>query len=355
MTRIQDDVENNMSLNVPTPSKQKAVPPQPQPQPVSGSSLPLRDQTNTPTEFYPGPQNTRHLAPPAELTIVSSSQDEEQDTSDAEEQQAISGNNGFDYSEYSDMDVSDDDQGYDEEGDCEDDEMEDDNPVSDYSEEEEGEDEEEEDANETNDNSNNNINATGSRLLFMGISTGTELKYRPEPNYIVTRTCNFNDNHRKMLVDWLIEVAHECRYKQQTLHLAINYLDRFLSSVGSRIMRDKLQLAGSVCMFLATKYEEITPMLIQDIVFLTADTYTREQVLAMEALVLNELRFCLTVVTANDFLELIFSQFNPQPAVMALAMVSPIFLLSTTHSLSLSTIRSPTHTFNEPINRCWPI
>ena len=47
---------------------------------------------------------------------------------------------------------------------------------------------------------------------------------------------------RAILIDWLVEVAEEYRLVPETLHLAVNYIDRFLSYVP--VARSKLQLVG---------------------------------------------------------------------------------------------------------------
>ena len=62
---------------------------------------------------------------------------------------------------------------------------------------------------------------------------------------------------RGILIDWLVEVAEEYRLEAETLYLAVNYIDRFLSFVP--VNRSKLQLVGVTCMLIASKYEEIHP------------------------------------------------------------------------------------------------
>lgn len=54
---------------------------------------------------------------------------------------------------------------------------------------------------------------------------------------------------RSILVDWLVEVSEEYRLQTETVYLAVNYVDRFLSVMS--VQRAKLQLVGSACMFIA--------------------------------------------------------------------------------------------------------
>lgn len=56
-------------------------------------------------------------------------------------------------------------------------------------------------------------------------------------------------NMRSVLVDWLVEVAEEYELHTETLYLAVNYIDRFLSYMS--VVRAKLQLVGTAAMFIA--------------------------------------------------------------------------------------------------------
>ena len=56
---------------------------------------------------------------------------------------------------------------------------------------------------------------------------------------------------RAHLVEWLTRVTHRCGLKQDTLFLAVNTLDRFLSLV--LLSSDCFQLLGIVALWIATK------------------------------------------------------------------------------------------------------
>ena len=105
---------------------------------------------------------------------------------------------------------------------------------------------------------------------------------------------------RAILVDWLVEVALEYRLCSDTLHLTVALLDRFLSA--APVGRDQLQLAGIACMWAAAKYEEIYAPSARDFCFITDNTYSPEQLVAMEASILAALKFRLTLPTAKAFL-----------------------------------------------------
>lgn len=60
-------------------------------------------------------------------------------------------------------------------------------------------------------------------------------------------------------------------------------LDRSLLKMD--VTKDKLQLLGVSCIFIAAKYEEIMVPNIQDFVYVSADHFLKKDVLAMEKIV----------------------------------------------------------------------
>lgn len=55
---------------------------------------------------------------------------------------------------------------------------------------------------------------------------------------------------RAILIDWLVEVAEEYKIHNETLFLAVSFIDRFLSHMS--VLRGKLQLVGTAAMFIAS-------------------------------------------------------------------------------------------------------
>ncbi|KAL9257696.1 putative cyclin-A3-1 [Drosera capensis] len=126
-----------------------------------------------------------------------------------------------------------------------------------------------------------------------------EAKRRPLPDYIEKIQKNISANMRGVLVDWLVEVAEDYKLLPDTLYLAVSHLDRYLSI--KSINRQRLQLLGVSCMLIASKYEEITPPQVHDFCYITDNTYTKKQVVEMEADVLKSLKFELGNPTARLF------------------------------------------------------
>ena len=96
-----------------------------------------------------------------------------------------------------------------------------------------------------------------------------------KPRYM-RKQRDINHSMRSILVDWLVEVSQEYRLDSQTLFMAVSYIDRFLSEMS--VQRGKLQLVGVTAMLLASKYEEVYPPAVDEFVYITANTCSRDQV-----------------------------------------------------------------------------
>lgn len=115
----------------------------------------------------------------------------------------------------------------------------------------------------------------------------------------MTHQTDINEKMRAILVDWLFEVHLKFKLMPETMYLTINLIDRFLER--KIVVRQKLQLVGVTAMLLASKYEEIYAPEVRDFVYITDKAYTKEQILMMEATMLNALDFKVTVPTPYVF------------------------------------------------------
>ncbi|XP_029924727.1 cyclin-A1 [Myripristis murdjan] len=127
-----------------------------------------------------------------------------------------------------------------------------------------------------------------------------EVKIRPNAGYMEKHP-EITNCMRVVLVDWLVEVTQEFKFHYETLYLAINYMDRFLSCTAS-VKRSKLQLVGTAAILLAAKYEEIFPPDLDEFVYITDNTYTKKQLVHMEHIFLRVLAFNMAAPTTYQFL-----------------------------------------------------
>lgn len=122
----------------------------------------------------------------------------------------------------------------------------------------------------------------------------------PMSTYMEMQT-DLNEHMRAILVDWLVEVHAKFKLRPETLYLTINVIDRFLER--KLVIRQKLQLVGVAAMLIASKYEEIYAPEVRDFVYITDRAYTKEQILHMEACILNALQFRVSTPTSYVFLQ----------------------------------------------------
>uniref|UniRef100_A0A3B3C0N2 G2/mitotic-specific cyclin-B2 n=1 Tax=Oryzias melastigma TaxID=30732 RepID=A0A3B3C0N2_ORYME len=133
----------------------------------------------------------------------------------------------------------------------------------------------------------------------------TEKRFLARKGYL-ERHGEITSGMRVVLVDWLVEVSQEYRMSSDTLYLAVNYTDRFMSCT-TNVKRNKLQLVGTASLLIAAKYEEIAPPDLNEFVYITDSTYCQKQLLHMESLVLRVLAFRLAAPTPHLFLRLFLS------------------------------------------------
>lgn len=131
---------------------------------------------------------------------------------------------------------------------------------------------------------------------------------------------------RTVLLDWISEVHTQYHFAQETFHITVATIDRYLQvsksigrstacpsfnvkivydckfwltyfSLGSCSLcirqtvkstsRKNLQLVGVAALLIASKYEELYPPEVKDFVYITDNTYTKDQILAMEKHILK--------------------------------------------------------------------
>lgn len=105
---------------------------------------------------------------------------------------------------------------------------------------------------------------------------------------------------RGVLTDWLIQVHARFRFIPETLFLAVNILDRFLSA---RVVSvNKLQLVGVACLFVAAKAEEIFSPSMSNFIFIADNAFTDNELLQAERYILKTLDWNLSYPSPINFL-----------------------------------------------------
>ena len=87
--------------------------------------------------------------------------------------------------------------------------------------------------------------------------------YAVDPNYLSKVQTEIKDTSRAFLVEWIIDVHRKFRLMPETLHVTISMIDRYLSR--EKTPKNKLHMLGVACLLIATKYEEIYPPDLKDL------------------------------------------------------------------------------------------
>ncbi|XP_068569957.1 G2/mitotic-specific cyclin-B3 [Cebidichthys violaceus] len=129
------------------------------------------------------------------------------------------------------------------------------------------------------------------------------LKQREEKfvlcNYMSTQP-SLNPEMRAILIDWLVEVQENFELYHETLYLAVKMTDHYLAK--TPVHRELLQLVGSTTMLIASKFEERCPPCVDDFLYICDDAYKKEEIISMEANILQTLSFDINIPIPYRFL-----------------------------------------------------
>ncbi|KAJ0247941.1 putative cyclin-B3-1 [Hirschfeldia incana] len=122
----------------------------------------------------------------------------------------------------------------------------------------------------------------------------------PALGYYLSAQTKVSPVTRGILINWLIEVHFKFHLMHETLYLTMNLLDRYLSQVP--VQKNEMQLIGLTALLLASKYEDYWHPRIKDLISISAECYTRQQILGMERIMLKQLKFRLNEATPYVFM-----------------------------------------------------
>ncbi|XP_076671564.1 cyclin B3 [Andrena cerasifolii] len=105
---------------------------------------------------------------------------------------------------------------------------------------------------------------------------------------------------RSLLVDWMVEVQESFELNHETLYLAVKLVDLYLTKV--TVGKETLQLLGAASLFIASKYDERIPPMVEDFLYICDGAYTQRELIRMEMSVLKVVDFDLGVPLSYRFL-----------------------------------------------------
>lgn len=101
---------------------------------------------------------------------------------------------------------------------------------------------------------------------------------------------------------------------EELIGARIGIIDRYLSVVPS-VRKGKLQLLGATCLFIASKFDDLSPVDLAALCWISDNAYSAEDVVEQERLVLQHLRYELCHVPGCTFLDALIQAL---PAVLRL-------------------------------------
>lgn len=136
------------------------------------------------------------------------------------------------------------------------------------------------------------------------------------------RQPNLTPSMRAQLVDWIVDMQETLEFYHETLYLAVKLFDLFMDRTKRIVQREKLQLVAAIALFVSAKFDvsfilkkgfiikkpffsnqqERTVPLIDDLIYLSGDTYTEDEFIRMEREFLTTVSFDLGAPLSYRFL-----------------------------------------------------
>ncbi|XP_012225048.1 G2/mitotic-specific cyclin-B3 [Linepithema humile] len=105
---------------------------------------------------------------------------------------------------------------------------------------------------------------------------------------------------RALLIDWMVEVQESFELNHETLYLAIKLVDLYLTKV--TVGKETLQLLGASSLFIASKFDERIPPMVEDFLYICDGAYSQRELIRMEMNVLKVVNFDLGIPLSYRFL-----------------------------------------------------
>ena len=135
------------------------------------------------------------------------------------------------------------------------------------------------------------------------MSTSVRPLYMEDQQYI-------NERMRSILVDWLVEVHLKFKLVPETLYLTVNLIDRYLAK--TEVSRPKLQLVGVTALLIASKYEEIYPPELRDLVYICDRAYSKLEVRSFVLSVYTSFVTCIHLsILTHTYICFLFLLYHP--------------------------------------------
>ena len=144
-------------------------------------------------------------------------------------------------------------------------------------------------------------------ILYNLLQEEKDMKLKIDSDYFKTQP-EINEKMRAILIDWLIDVNNKFNFTEETLYLAINIIDTYLSL--KKIKRCNLQLLGVTALFISCKQNEIIFRRLKEYAYITDNAYNEQDILNMENDIFQTLEFNILFPSALTFFEILCHNFD---------------------------------------------
>lgn len=111
------------------------------------------------------------------------------------------------------------------------------------------------------------------------------------------------------MVDWMLEVLTTFKNSDQTYFLAINLMDRYFKLNKLNLPASELHITGIVSMFIASKYEDIVPLMMKTVINkIGHNKFELTQVQEKELEMLKVLGYKIGAPTVKEYMDRMLEQ-----------------------------------------------
>ena len=108
-----------------------------------------------------------------------------------------------------------------------------------------------------------------------------------------------NEKHRAVVIEWLSYIIHYFSQSNETLFMCINIMDRYISK--KKITLNNYQLMAISSYLIASKYEDTNSPSVDDLIYISKNKYTHNNIIEMEIDILSTLNFDIFSVSSYQF------------------------------------------------------
>ena len=131
-----------------------------------------------------------------------------------------------------------------------------------------------------------------------------ELEAMTFPSNFLSRHSLKSESRTKM-VDWMIKIFNSYASEPGTFFLCVNILDEYLLRTSYHLYDEDIHLIGMVCVFIASKMEDISPLKMTNIkTDIGHDKFSEKTILRKEREILKVIDFNLVSIHTYDFIRI---------------------------------------------------